>query len=216
MHRFVVELHAALRTPARLGAIWLMMACLGVVLAQFLPCCGPQFFFPITTLLTLAALFAAFRLGLAVLAMLGDLRELRTPGRLPALAGSAIGVVLLVSAVIPAIALAIALRSADPALALANAVLTGLLLARLPRWLVYSLISAAAVLFVAHRFSIWGGVLGVLLTGLQRAPWWLTWGVEVLLVAWLWRPVLVGDSRTLEAAARRAAVWGGWARVTRR
>ena len=161
MHRFIVQLHAALRAPVRLGAIWLVMAGLGVVLAQFLPCCGPEFFFPITTLLTLAALFAAFRLGLAVLAMLGDLRELRAPGRLPALAGSAVGVVLLVIAVIPAIVLAIAQRSADPALALANAVLTGLVLARLPRWLVYSLTLAVAVLFVAHRFSIWGGVLGV-------------------------------------------------------
>lgn len=30
MGRVLIELHAALRTPVRLGAIWLTLACLGV------------------------------------------------------------------------------------------------------------------------------------------------------------------------------------------
>ena len=212
MRRLLIELRAALRTPVWVGTIWLTMACLGLVCAHFLPCCAPQFFSPITMLLDLAALLTAFRLGTSVLVMLGDLRELRAPGRLPAVAGRAVGLVLLVIAVIPAVVLALLERSADPALAIMSSVLTGLLLARLPWRLVYGLIALATLgFFMAHY-----RVLGVSpALGHTAIPPWLTYGVEVLLVVWLWRPVLAGDSQTLASAARRAAAWRGWLQVRR-
>jgi hypothetical protein len=212
MRRLRIELQAALGSRwsvalVGLGLPWLTMGGEAVFLALTHRCCTRPAFLPISMLFAMSAYIVTLGLGATVPLMLTDLQGLRVPGRLSAHAGRALAALLLVTAVLPAVALAYAQRSMDPVLIIVGGTLNGLFLVRLPRWLSTALVVLAFVLILAcTKFGLLAGALAMWLE--PQVAEWLSFAALAGLVVWLWRPVLAGDPRALESAARHAAGWG--------
>jgi hypothetical protein len=219
MRRLLIELRAMLgwwgsAQLVTLVAGWTVIVGAAVFVAVRFRTYGARDFQMIAPLFAMYAYLVAFNLGAAVQVMLADLRRLCVPGRPAAPAGRAGSTLMLVTAVIPAAVLSYLQQSADPALLIAGAVLGALLLSRLPRPLVVTLVVLALILFLTR------GMLGQFLGRFPLLLRELLALREVLaqpsvdfvilaLILWLWRPVLAGNAAALESAARRAAAWRG-------
>jgi hypothetical protein len=211
MRRLRIELQAALGSRwsfalLGLGLPWLMMGGEAAFLALTHRCCSQWAFLPISMLFAMSGYVVTLGLGVSLPLMLTDLHGLRVPGRLPAHAGRALAALLLATAVLPAAALAYAQRSMDPVLIIVGGTLNGLLLARLPRSLSTALVVLAFVVILARaKLGVLTGSFPVRLE--PHVAEWLSFAVLAGLVVWLWRPLIVGDARALESAARRWAAW---------